>query len=80
MNYNMPNGPFGPNNHMNMMNPGFDPMFKIQELEQEILQLKSSVNSLEKRVSALEENKFKKKNPSFLDSGVGNNNGGLYMI
>lgn len=80
MNYNMPNGFFDPNKHMNMMNPGFDPMFKIQELEQEIFQLKGNINNLEKRVSALEENKIKKKNPSFLDSGVGNNSGSLYMI
>ena len=55
MNYN-PYGMYnnGVNFPVNMPQMGFDPMMKIQEMEQEILQLKGKVNSLEKKVCKLE--------------------------
>ena len=70
---------YGPD--MNMMGPYmYNPMFKINELEQEVTKLKSSVNCLEKRVSLLEENKRLGKNSGKMNSGVSNNDGSIYMI
>ena len=46
-------------------------------MEQEILQLKGKVNSLEKKVCKLEE---KTNYSSKLSSDIGTNNGSLYMI
>ena len=78
MNYN-PYGMYnnGVNFPVNMPQMGFDPMMKIQEMEQEILQLKGKVKSLEKKFCKLEE---KTNYSSKLSSDIGTNNGSLYMI
>ncbi len=77
MNYNVP---FSPNNYSTVFNPIMDPFIKMQQLEQEVYQLKNGVNNLERRISTLENNKNNKSSISHLNSDVGTNNEGLYMI
>lgn len=77
MNYNMP---YNQGGSTNMMTPMFDPFMKVQQLEQEIFQLKGLVNSLERRVSSLENSKIIKTNSNQLNSNVSSGSEGLYMI
>ena len=64
MNYNMPF-------------PNFDPFIKINMLEQEIIKLKSKINTLEERINSIENTHNKN---GYLNSNVGNNNDSLYML
>lgn len=58
----------------------FDPISKIVMLEQELMKTKEKIIYLEQKITKLEDDISKKNTPQYLNSNVGNDNGGLYML